>query len=163
QHGVDVAVARGPGRAHAAGAPGAQGRAGEGVDVEPVVDRLVGGHGIADAVGPLGAAHGLEGRAAAVLQGDGHAASRLGDAAELPAAQVSVGHARPVGAVLAALAPGQLVGGGEHEVVPDVEEGGTVVPLRVVGVGPVRPLAGGEGGAVVAEVVGEGLAEGVGR
>ena len=60
QDGVEVLVARRPRDADAAVAPRAERRAGEGVDVQPVVDVLIGRHRVADAVRPLVAARALQ-------------------------------------------------------------------------------------------------------
>src|SRR6266446_7596403 len=77
EDGVDVPVAWRARRPHPAVAEGAEGRPRESVNVQPVVDALVGGHRVAHAVRPLHTAHGLERRAAAVLQGDGDAGAGL--------------------------------------------------------------------------------------
>src|SRR5204863_3618642 len=59
---VQILIARCPRDADAAVAPRAERRSGEPIEVQPMVQRLIGGNGIADAVLPLAAAHGLERR-----------------------------------------------------------------------------------------------------
>src|SRR5207244_9504841 len=136
----DVAVAGRASDADAAVAPSPERRARERVDVEPVVEVLVGRLGIADAVRSLVAAHRLQRGAAAVGHSDGEPGARLADPTELPTTKDRVHRPRPVAAPLAALAPGQVVGGREHEVVAYVVERGPVVPLRLVRVHPVSAL-----------------------
>src|SRR5262249_42146283 len=119
---VEILIAGRPRDPDAAIAPGAGRCAGERVDVEPVVERLIRGNRIADAVRPLATAHGLERRAAAVEHGDGEAAARLENAGDDPSAEQRAGRSRSV----AVATVRQRVAGGENDVVADVEERGPV-------------------------------------
>ena len=128
-----------------------------------LLDGLVGGLPVADAVGPLVAALALQRAGTPVDDGDRKARARLEDPAEPPAAQQAVRQRAPVVTDRPSLADRQLVARREDEVVPHVEERRPVIAVRVVRVLPVGALRGRAGGAVVAEVVAVRLAQGVRR
>ena len=92
-------------------------------------------------------------RFAAVGDGDREAGARLEDAAQPPAAEDRIHDGRDVRAPGASAAERQLVVGREDQVVPGVEERRSVVPLRLVGVHPVRAFGGHARRSVVAEIV----------
>src|SRR4029079_18636682 len=116
QRGVEVLETRGPRDADAAVAPRAAGRAGEGVDVQPLIECLSRRRRVADAVRPFVAARGLKRRTAAVGDRDRETGSCLEIAAEPPTANQGIrrGGAAPP--------ERQLIARRKDEVVADVEE-----------------------------------------
>src|SRR5207247_4224333 len=159
QGGVEVLVAGRTRDADAAVAPRAARRARERGDVQPVVDVLIARRRVADAIRTLVAALALERRRASVDDRNRKARSRLEDAADPPSAEDRIHQWRPFAADLVSLTDRELVRGRIDEVMPRVEEGRPVIPLRLVRVHPVRALRGDAGGTVVPAVVRPGPAQ----
>src|SRR5713226_1888722 len=138
-------------------------RANRNICSEPVIDVRVLVIETAVAVRPKRSTNNL---IAGVAPVDGHREPGMdtGDEVHLPAAGDQIGRPVHVPAEGPVAAHGQLIIAAEAEDVRGVEEGSAVIAMAVISILEVRALASrGSGGAVVAQVIRQRLAKGVGR